>query len=118
MRPIVLQDVENIAANATVDNVLTNTRIVQCPISGFATLYLQAAGASPGEVEAGFFVNSDEVLIQSGVGNADRMPETDKDAYFRRVRVRQGDRLTLRGANTTAGALNFYWRIQLDPYNR
>lgn len=111
MRQIVLQGTTSIPANSQVDNVLTNTRIVQCPQNGALTLYLQGDGATPGEVEASFFVNSDEVLIQSSVGNGGRTPDMDKDGYVKRQPVRQGNRLTLRGVNTTAGALNLYWRV-------
>lgn len=118
MRPIVIQGSESIAATSEVANVLTDTRIVQCPITGFLTLFLQSDGANPGEVTAEFKINSDEVLINSGVGYADRVPETDKDAYCRRVPVRAGDRLTLKMGNTTAGALNGIYRVLLEPVGR
>lgn len=115
MNQIVLQGSTSIPANSQVDNVLANTRIVQCPINGRATLYLQADGANPGEISASFFVNSDEVLILSAIGDAGRTPETDKDGYIRGTPVREGNRLTLRGVNSTAGALNLYWRMVLHP---
>jgi len=115
MRPVVLQGTTSIGATSTVDNVLADTRIVQCPINGILELYLNSTGAAPGEVTAQFLINSDEVLIESSVGYNDRMPETDKDGYVRRATVRTGDRLTLKGANTTAGALNFNWRVKLIP---
>ena len=113
MRQIILQGSTSIGANTQVDNVLADTRIVQCPINGRMTVYLQSSGANPGEVEASMYVNSDEVLIQSSIGADDRMPETDKDGYIKNNPVRQGNRLTLRGVNTTAGALNLYWRVVL-----
>ena len=115
MNQIVLQGATSIPANSQVENVLTNTRIVQCPVNGRATLYLQADGANPGEITSSFFVNSDEVLILSSIGNAGRVPETDKDGYIRGTPVSKGDRLTLRGVNSTAGALNLYWRAVIHP---
>lgn len=113
MRPIILQKSVSIAANDTTENVLTNERIVQSPITGRLSLYMQSNGANPGEIKAAFFVNSDEVLIESDIGVEDRMPEQDKDGYFYGVSVRQGDRLTLRVTNTTAGALEFNYRTVL-----
>ena len=116
MQPIVIQGSTSIAAGGSNPNVLSDTRIVQSPVTGRCSLFLQSNGGNPGEVTASFKVNSDEILVQdSVVGNSSRLPETDKDGYFRNVFVRSGDRLTLQGANGGAGAQNLYWRVVLQP---
>ena len=113
MSQIILQGVENIAAAGSTANVLTSTRIVQCPVNGYLSLFMNSDGAI-GEVNAEFKVNSNEILIDSPVGYDNRMPDVEKDGYVFNTPVRQGDRLTLAVRNTGAGANNFTYRIALS----
>lgn len=114
-KPIVYQDEQSIGAGVTVNNAVQDNRLVQLPMNG--TLALAINGSATG-LRVTMVVGNDEVLTDSAVNSANRQIETDKDFIVTQIPVQAGQRVTLKVANPTAGALTAFYRLVLKPRMR
>jgi hypothetical protein len=108
--PVIYQDERTLAAGETVNNVVEANRLVQLPRNGHLSL---AVNGSATGLRVQMVVGSDEVITDSACNAFNRQIETDKDFMVRGIRVRAGQRVTLKISNPTAGSLTAYWRLVL-----
>lgn len=111
MSKVVMEVETAVAANSTNDNIIRDQQYQVAPFSGFLTLYdtgsaaglrrtLNAGGAS---------------LIDRGFVNANnRIPTVPDDMVIDGVEVYEGQQLFLPVQNTTAGALTYRARLELE----
>lgn len=113
-----VDDQLSIAANTTDNNVFdTNgNRIRTVPKEyrvGRITLFLTGSAAG---LEASFFAGSQNPMENSRVNAQNRIPVVPDDMVLTDVFVEGGEQLQLQVANTTAGALTVFYRVEIEDY--
>lgn len=106
-----MTDVRSVAANATVDNVLAGKIFEFAPQNSVVRLY--ATGAAAG-IRVSLLIGSDVVVDDQEISAANRFPVVPDD-FVSQGGALKGDRIVLRLRNTTAGALNVFTRLEIDP---
>lgn len=101
----------SVPANTTNPSLFGTTRFEYAPRAGFINIYLN--GSALGLV-ARLLIGSEEVVESSQVNAQNRMPVVPDDLLFGGIEVRPGQRITLEVANTTAGALTAFARMELE----
>lgn len=117
---LIVTDQIAIAANTTDQNVLqTNGNRVRTVPKEFnvarVTLYFTGSAAG---LEASFFAGSANPLENSTVNTQNRIPIVPDDVQATDIYVRGGEQLQLQVANTTAGALTYFYRIELEDVSQ
>ena len=100
-----------VGANATNDNVFTGKRFERAPFSGF--LRMLAAGSAVG-LQHELNVGGRSVFPRDPVSAANRTPIVPDDLTIDGVEVYQGELIQVTVANTTAGALTYNARLELE----
>ena len=108
--PVIQKEV-SVAANATVDNLISGSSFEF--LRGNAVVSIGLVGSATGLV-ASIQSGSDIVLEEAPLLVKTTMPTVPDDMYYNDVGV-SGDRLVLRIRNTTAGALTVRGIVQVTP---
>jgi len=108
--PVIQKEV-SVAANATVDNLISGSSFEF--LRGNAVVSIGLTGSATGLV-ASIQSGSDIVLEEAPLAVKTTMPIVPDDMYYNDVGV-AGDRLVLRIRNTTAGALTVRGIVQVTP---
>jgi hypothetical protein len=108
----VLMEIEtSIAANTTTENVLTGQRFERAPFEGFLTLL--STGSATGLREE-LNVGGQSISGRLVVNTQNRSPVVPDDLRIADVRVSEGKLIQLTVTNTTAGALTYRARVELE----
>jgi hypothetical protein len=105
-----------IAASTTVQNVCTGERYERSPFDAIGNLYVTGSGAAATALLSELNIGGVSVTPPTNVNINNRMPLVPDDILVTEFEVAKGDLIQLSVTNTTAGALNFFWRIDLSPY--
>lgn len=106
-----LQGSVSVAANATVENLITGSQFEFAPYNASIEVGMNAsAGGLVGDVSTG----SDVVAEAFSLSTANRFPLLPDDFTIVDV-VAAGERIKLRVRNTTGGALTVFWAIRIMP---
>lgn len=108
---VVMQNSISIAANSTNENVLTGQRYERAPIDAMGALY--CAGSALG-LTAELNVGGSSITPPTAVNAQNRLPVVPDDSLVEDWPSPEGELIQLRVVNTTAGALTFFWRVELD----
>ena len=112
MGKLVMEIESSIGANATTDNVLTGQRFERSPINGWINLF--STGSAAGLREE---LNVGGRAASGGrmpVNSQNRSPVVPDDLRIDEVAVYQGELIQLTVANTTAGALTYRARLEIQ----
>lgn len=109
---VTMQGLEAVAANATVQNVLTGERYERSPFTG-ALGALYACGSAAG-LTAELNVGGQSVTPPTNVNTQNRYPVVPDDVLVSQWEVMEGRLIQVTVVNTTGGALNFFWRVDLE----
>lgn len=106
----VIQDVISIPPNTVNDDVLSGKRLAQMgPFeAGVATVL--ASGAAAG-MKITVSVGRQTYMERSELNSTNRIPVDPDDQVASGIEILPTERLTLTIENTTAGALNFFYRV-------
>lgn len=105
------QGVTSVAANGVSGNVLAGS-IVEL-INRPSQVRFYVVGAATG-LKATINSGAETLMEESDVSQANRFPIDPDDLVVRDVAM-PGDRLGLNLRNTTAGALNVFWAVDVQP---
>jgi hypothetical protein len=106
-----LQGSQSVAANATVENLVTGSQFEFAPYNASVEVGMCASGVGlVGDVSTG----SDVVAEAFSVANSNRFPILPDDFTIMDV-VAAGERIKLRVRNTTGGALTIFWAVRIMP---
>lgn len=109
----VLMEIEvSVAANATTDNALTGQRFERMPFDGFVTLF--STGSAAGLREE-LNIGGMSISGRMPVNTQNRSPVVPDDLRVEQVQGAKGDLIQLTVANTTAGALTYRARVEIEP---
>lgn len=106
-----IQNSVSIAANSVNDNVLAGSQFEYLPYP--ATLEFGLVGSATG-ILADVYSGSDILCEQMAVSTANRFPVFPDDYTLTDV-AGPGERLKIRGRNTTGGALTLFYAIRITP---
>ncbi|GAG71890.1 unnamed protein product [marine sediment metagenome] len=110
-----IRKITSIPANSVVDNLLTGSIYEFMPWNAAVNLgVLAAAGAGPGDLQVTVNSGSDTVMEEAPVNNLARFPVIPDDMDVQDIAA-GGERLVVKVRNTTAGALECFWLVQLTP---
>jgi hypothetical protein len=107
----VIQGSTSLAANATIENVITGSQFEFAPYD--ATCEFAVLGAAVGVV-ADITTGADVVAESMSVANKAGFPVLPDDFMALDV-VRGGERIKLRLRNTTPGAIVVTWTVRIMP---
>lgn len=113
---LIVTDSISVAANTTDGNVLdTNgNRVKTIPRDfGIARVTIYSTGSATG-LEESFFAGNQNPVENSGVSTQNRVPLVPDDMTATDIYVTGGEQLQLQVANTTAGALTYFYRVEID----
>lgn len=114
------QDSISIGANATDQNVLNTQgkRIRTAPEGNRVwKLTLFCTGSAAG-LYASLYTGSENPIENSAINAQNRVPVVPDDVLATDIFVRSGEQIQLSVQNTTAGALTFNYRIELEDVTR
>lgn len=115
---ILLQSSVSVAANTTNANVLSGFRSSVVPLtSGGAVIAVYFTGSAAGLV-ASAFVGTRNVIESTSVGTENRFPLVPDDVKATGIPGLPNEQITLSAQNTTAGALTFFFRIEIEEIPR
>lgn len=107
------QEKISVPANDQVVDVLNNKRIKTIPSSVMqAVVTLLATGSADG-LEIELFIGNDNVVERSGLGAQNRFPIIPDD-FVDQSLAEGGESIQLNVYNTTAGALDFFYKVGVD----
>lgn len=115
-----VDDQLSIAANTTDSNVFdTNGNRIRTVPKEYrvAKLTVFMTGSAAG-LEASFFAGSQNPMENSRVNAQNRIPVVPDDVVLTDVFVEGGEQLQLTVANTTAGALTVFYRVEIEDYTQ
>lgn len=112
MRSYIVQDSTSVAANGN-DSVLTNTRLENLPPNQLVQVAIYATGSATG-LRATAFVGTQggQPIEDSAVSAQNRIPIKPDDLLVS-FTARGNQKLQLNAQNTTAGALTFFFRVEV-----
>lgn len=112
MPKVTEQQAISIAANTTVDNVLDGTRFARSPYAaGIGSLF--CAGSAAG-LNCELNVGGRSVTPRTTVNAQNRLPVVPDDLLVEDWEVYQGELIQITVQNTTAGALTFNYKMQIE----
>jgi hypothetical protein len=109
---LTMQDSVSVAANGTNNNVLSGQRFERSPFTG-AIGNLFCTGSATG-LTAELNVGGTSVTPPTKVNVQNRLPVVPDDILVQGFEVLEGRLIQVTVVNTTAGALTFFWRIDLE----
>lgn len=112
---LVMQGVTSIAATTTTENVLSGQRYERAPFNGVGRLYL-TAGGTIGQVNTELNVGGRSITPPTPASIQNRVPLVPDDSVVEDWEFATGELIQLRVQNTSGGALNCLWRIELEEY--
>jgi hypothetical protein len=105
----VLQDSISIPANSNT-NVLAGKRFENLLNDSLLNVYQTGSAAG---LRATLFAGNDSLMEEGAVSSANRIPQKD-DLVLEGAPAYAGSKLQLTVANTTGGALTYFYRIEFD----
>lgn len=105
-----MTDVRSVAANSTVDNVLTGKIFEFANQNAVASLLATASAAG---LRISFIIGNEVQLDDQEISSANRFPVTPDD-FLTRGGALKADRIVIRLRNTTAGAITAFSRLELE----
>jgi len=108
---LTMTDRREVAANSTSANVLSGKSHEFVPFPSVVSLYATSEGIG---INASFLVGGVAIVDDQEVNAQNRMPIIPDD-YVAQTVCRGGERLLLRFRNTTAGALDAFSRVEINP---
>jgi hypothetical protein len=109
---VTMQSQIAVAANATNANVLTGQRYERCPFqAGVGNLFCTGSAAG---LQAELNIGGTSITPPTVVNVQNRLPVVPDDILVQGWEVLEGRLLQLTVVNTTAGALTFFWRIDIQ----
>jgi hypothetical protein len=109
---LTMTDRREVVANSTSLNVLSGKSHEFVPFRSVVTLYATAEAIG---LNVTFLVGGTAIVDDQEVNAANRMPIIPDD-YLAQAVCRGGERLVVRGRNTTAGAIDLFTRIDVNPF--
>lgn len=111
MQTIAMEVEVSIAANTTNENVVRDQQYQTAPFSGF--LMLRDTGSAAG-LRRTLNVGGASILDRGVVNANNRVPIDPDDTIIRGVEIFKGQQIFLPVQNTTAGALTYRARLELE----
>lgn len=108
---VCMQQMIAVGAGATNNNVLTGQRYERPPFNAFGTLYCTGSAAG---LTAELNIGGASVSPPMGVNVQNRFPVVPDDLAIDGWEAVAEKLIQLTVVNTTGGALNFFWRIELE----
>lgn len=108
---VCMQNSVSVGANATNSNVLSGQRYERPPFNAIGTLY--AAGSALG-LTVEINVGGRSVTPAMGVGAQNHFPIVPDDMLIDGWEAVKEQLIQITVANTTGGALTFFWRTELE----
>lgn len=106
-----LQGSQSVAANATVENLITGSQFEFAPYAAQIEVALLASASG---LVADVSTGQDVVAEAIAVNPANRFPLLPDDYHIVDV-VAPGERIKIRVRNTTAGAITVNWALRIMP---
>ena len=106
-----ISDSVSVGANATNNNVLSNTRFEN--VLNFGMVDLLATGSATGLFHT-LFIGDRNYVERSGVSAQNRTPLVPDDAVVTDAEAAPGEKIQLSVENTTAGALTYFFTLIFD----
>jgi hypothetical protein len=106
-----IQNSVSIAANSVNDNVLSGSQFEYLPYA--ANLEFGLVGSAVG-ILADVYSGQDILCEQMGISTQNRFPVFPDDYTLTDV-AGPGERLKIRGRNTTGGALTLFYAVRITP---
>ena len=106
-----IQKSASLAANTTLDNVLTGSQFEFLPFN--ASLNFGLVGSAAG-LQADVYSGQDTLCEAMDISTANRYPVFPDDYPLSDV-AGAGERLKVRLRNTTGGALTYFVTVRIDP---
>jgi len=107
-----MQGTNAIAANTSNPNVLTGQRYERAPANCYGALYLTGSAIGlTAELNCGGI----SITPPVGVNIQNRYPVVPDDVLIDGWEIINGKLIQLTVTNTTGGALNVFWRVELLP---
>jgi len=107
-----IQGVTSVPANGSVANALSGSTYEFLPIA--AAVEIAVVGDAGGNIRATVQSGSDVLLEESPVSRLARMPVYPDDFALSDV-ADAGDRLKISLRNVSAGALDVFWSVRVNP---
>ncbi len=107
----VIQGSQSIAANTTVENVITGSQFEFAPYD--ASVEFGVIGSATGLV-SDISTGQEVIAERMSLSTANRFPVLPDD-FIALDMVRQGERIKVRISNTTGGALTAFWCVRMMP---
>lgn len=114
MAKVMMQKSISVAANTTNENVLSGLRYERVPF-GVALLGFFGTGSAAGltvEINIGGKSVSDPITVNA----QNRLPVVPDDELISDVQASGGELVQLRVVNTTAGALTFNYKVEMQEF--
>jgi len=111
MPKVIMQGQTTVAANSTVNNVLTGQKYERSPVPALGVLFANGSAAG---LQAELNVNGRSVTDQIQINTQNRLPVVPDDMAVDEWEAPEGALIQLKVSNTTGGALTFFWRIELQ----
>ena len=108
---VCMQSSVSVAANATNNNILSGQRYERPPFNSYGTLY--ACGSAAG-LTAEINVGGRSVTPAINVGTQNHFPIVPDDMLIDSWEAVKDQLIQITVANTTGGALTFFWRVELS----
>jgi hypothetical protein len=108
---IVMQGSNSIAANATVENVISGQRFERAPWNSIGGIY--TTGSALG-ITAELNVGGNSITPPTPTNAQNRFPVVPDDSLIQGWEAYAGQLIQVRAVNTTAGALTLFWRVELE----
>jgi len=108
---VTMQDSVSVAANGTNTNVISGQRYDRAPFDAVGNLY--CTGSALG-LTAELNLGGVSVTPPTKVNAQNRLPVVPDDILVQGWEAPNGKLVQLTVVNTTAGALTFFWRIDLE----
>lgn len=112
---VTMQGQTAVAANTTNQNVLTGQRYERSPF-GAAIGNLYCCGSAAG-LQCELNVGGQSVTPPTVVNTQNRLPVVPDDILTQQWEVLEGRLIQVTVVNTTAGALTFFWRVDIEEAN-
>lgn len=111
---MLIQSITSVAANSVVDNLLTGSQFEYLPWDASLEFGVNGPAAGNDQLRVDIYSGQD-ILAESMIPNSQaRIPVRPDD--FNLVDVAQGgERIKVRVRNLSAGALNVFWAVRIDP---
>jgi len=107
----VMTDRRSVAANTTVENILSGKVHEFLPENSVIRVFMAAAAAG---INASFLVGSESLVQDQEVSDANRFPQDPED-FLSESGGLEGDRVLLALRNTTGAAIVVITRVSIEP---